>query len=112
MSMPTSLRAYADCQELWEKAKADPKGARACLGTQDAALVMRQRMHQMRSLDRKANAETYIEDHPMHGVSVYDELQISLKMDETNEWWLYIEPRTAKILQVDGLSELDEEAAE
>lgn len=105
MSLPASIRAYPDCAELFELAAKDPKGARACLGTRDAAIHMRTRMHYFRSLDRQANAEVYPQGDPMHGVSLYDELVVQLKQDNANEWWLYVEPRGSKILAMEGLSD-------
>jgi hypothetical protein len=106
MAMPNSLRAYEDCRRLYESAQADPKGARACLGTYEACVNMRTRMHYFRKLDRKANADTYPTDHPMHGVSVFDEYVVTIIMDEDAKYWLYVQPRDAKILMIEGLSEV------
>lgn len=108
MSMPTSLRAYKDCEELYSRAAADPKGARACLGTYEAAIQMRTRMHYFRKLDREANLTVYPQGHPMHGESAYDEFVVQIIRDEDGEFWLYITPRSARILAIEGLSELDE----
>lgn len=106
MSLPNSLRAYEDCRTLFDAAMADPKGARANLGTNDTCLNMRTRMHYFRTLDRKANAETYPVGHPMHGVSTYDDLVIQIFPDEDDEYWLYVSKRSAKILAIEGLSEV------
>jgi hypothetical protein len=106
MAMPTSLRAYSDCQELYEAAARDPKGARACLGTYEAAIGMRTRMHYFRKLDREANAETYDSGHPMHGVSTFDEYVVQIQSDTAGEFWLYIRPLSAKILAIEGLSDV------
>lgn len=108
MSLPNSLRAYADCLALYDAAIADPKGARACLGTQEACINMRTRMHYYRKLDRDANADLYKPGEPMHGVSVYDDYVLQILRDEDNQFWLYIQPRSAKILHVEGLSEVAE----
>ena len=88
MSLPTSLRSYIDCQKVFEAAVADPKGARVCLGTYDACINMRSRMHYFRKLDRNANADTYPEGHPMHGVSAYDDFVIQIRPDTAGEFWL------------------------
>ena len=106
MSLPTSLRAYEDCKALYEAALADPKGARACLGTYDACIHMRSRMHYYRKLDREANASIYELGHPMHATSVYDDFVIQILRDEDGEFWLYMQPRSAKILRIEGLSEV------
>jgi hypothetical protein len=108
MSLPTSLRAYTDCQDLYEKATLDKLGVRVCLGTYEACINMRSRMHYFRKLDRDANAETYPSGHPMHGVSPFDDFVIQIKSDTNDEFWLYIQNRNAKILAVEGLSTIDD----
>lgn len=105
MSQINSLRAYTDCEKLFAAALADPKGARAMLNTQDACINMRTRMHYYRSLDRNANAKTYPEDHPQHGVSIYDPYIVQMFPDEDGKWWLYVTPRDANLLTIEGLSE-------
>jgi hypothetical protein len=112
MSMPTSLRAYLDCENLYAAAAADPSGARACLGTESAAIQMRTRMHYFRKLDREANQTTYPPGDPMHGQSIYDEYVVQIKDDSEGEWWLYITPRSARILAIQGLSEIEGEGEE
>jgi hypothetical protein len=67
---------------------------------------MRTRMHYFRKLDRAANSDTYPSDHPMHGVSVFDEYVVTIIKDEDNQFWLYVQPRDAKILHVEGLSDV------
>ena len=106
MSLPTSLRAYEDCQNLYDAATADPKGARACLGTYDACINMRTRMHYLRKLDRDANQKTYPEGHPSHGTSAYDDFFIQIMPDEDGLYWLYIQRRSASILYIEGLSDV------
>ena len=103
MSLPTSLRAYEDCRALYDAAVADPKGARACLGTYESCINMRTRMHYLRKLDREANAETYPADHPMHGTSTYDDFFIQIHKDEDGEFWIYIQRRQVPVIE--GLSD-------
>jgi hypothetical protein len=109
MSLPTSLRAYIDCQKVYDAATEDPKGARVCLGTYEACINMRSRMHYFRKLDRRANAETYTDpQHPMHNVSRYDDFVIQIQQDTAGEFWLYVQNRDAKILAIEGLSQVDD----
>ena len=108
MSLPNSLRAYEDCRALYDAATADAKGARACLGTQESCINMRTRMHYFRKLDRNANEDTYPEGHPMHGVSAYDDFVIQIRPDTAGEFWLYVQNRNAKILAIEGLSQVDD----
>jgi len=104
MSQINSLRAYTDCQKLFEAALADPKGARALIGSQEQCMNMRTRMHYFRRLDREANAKTYPEDHPNHGTSVYDPFVVRLLPDQDDNWWVYVQPRAADDMVIEGLS--------
>jgi hypothetical protein len=106
MSLPQSLGSYRDCQDLFEKATADPKGIRVCLSTYEACFQRRQRMHYFRNLDRRANAEMYPAGHPMHGTSAYDDFILQIIKDTTGLFWLYITPRSGQILHIEGLSEV------
>lgn len=109
MSLPNSLRAYGDCADLFAAAAIDSKGARACVGTWEAGINLRTRMHYFRKLDRLANEKTYPADHPNHGQSAYDEYVIPAPIrDEDGQYWLYVEPRRGKILAIEGLSEVGE----
>jgi len=105
VSQINSLRAYTDCQKLFEAAINDPKGARALIGTWEQCTNMRTRMHYFRKLDREANAKTYPADHPDHGTSVYDPFVVRLLPDEDGNWWVYVEPRASDDMIIEGLSE-------
>lgn len=106
MSQINSLRAYTDCEKLYQAALADPKGARCRIGTQEACINMRTRMHYFRKLDREANADTYPKGHGLHGTSIYDPYVVRLIRDEDNEWWVYVEPRDSDSMIIEGLSEV------
>ena len=106
MSLPTTLGAYRDCEEIFQRAAADRSGARVQVESYNAAVVLRTRLHYFRKLDRAANAETYPTGHPLHGMSAYDDFFVSMYPDEDREhFWLYIEPRSKKILAIEGLSD-------
>lgn len=107
MSLPNSLRAYDDCVALYERAMADPKGARARLGTYEACMNMRTRMHYYRNLDREANGQTYAVGDPMHRSSAYDPLVCQIVKDEDGMFWLYVTKRTVPDI-VEGLSEIED----
>lgn len=108
MSQINSLRAYDDCKAVFESALLDPRGARARIGDQGMALNMRTRMHYFRNLDRNANTQTYPEGHPNHGTSVYDPYVVRLIPDEDGAWWVYVQPRGATDMIIEGLSEVDD----
>lgn len=107
MSLPTSLGAYRDCAALYESATADAKGIRACLGSYEAAVQMRTRLHYFRTLDREANATTYPKGHHLHGQTIYDDFIIQLREDYDGEWWVYITARSSKVLAIQSLSEIE-----
>lgn len=107
MSLPNSLRAYDDCVALYERAMADPKGARARLGTYGACKHMQTRMHYYRDLDRSANAVTYPLGDPMHRTSAYDGLVIQIIPDEDKQYWLYISKRAVPDI-IEGLSDVED----
>lgn len=107
MSQINSLLAYEDCKRLFDAALADPKGARVRLGLWETCMNFRTRMHYFRNLDRKANAQTYPPGHAMHGTSVYDPYVVRNPIrDEDGEWWLYVEPRRATEMLIEGLSDI------
>lgn len=106
MSLPTTLGAYKECETAFERAAADPAGARLQVADYNAAVGLRTRLHYFRKLDRAANAQMYPSGHPQHGQSIYDDFSVSIYPDEDGErYWLYIEPRSKKILAIEGLSE-------
>jgi len=106
MSLPTTLGAYKECEAIFERAAADSGGARVQVESYGAAVGLRTRLHYFRKLDREANAKTYPADHPQHGQSIYDDFSVAIYPDEGREhYWLYIEPRSKKILAIEGLSE-------
>ena len=107
MSQINSLRAYTDCKELFDAAMADPKGARAQVGDQGAAMNMRTRLHYFRRLDREANEKIYPVDNPMHGTSIYDTFVVRMYMDTEDQWWIYVEPRGTGLV-IEGLSDTPE----
>lgn len=108
MSQINSILAYDDCQRVFDAALADLKGARVCLGTQEACFNMRTRMHYFRHLDRKANKSTYPEGHVLHGTSRYDPYVVRDPIrDEDGQWWLYVEPRSSTQMIIEGLSEIE-----
>lgn len=106
MSLPNSLRAYDDCKALFDAALADPKGARCRKDTYDECMRLRTRMHYYRTLDRKANCDTYPSGHAMHGTSAFDPFICQILRGEDGDWFLYVNPITSDSLEIEGLSEV------
>lgn len=107
MTLPTSLKAYPDCEALWDAALADKAGARARVRSYDAAVNLRSRMHYYRNLIRRQNTTIYPPEAPLHGTSAYDHLFIQMFPDEDDRavFWLYVTPRDANELLIEGLSD-------
>lgn len=78
MGFATSPLSYADVRGVLDKALAAPKGIQIDCGTYGHAVQLRARLNKAREIDRHTNAKTYPDDHPMHGLSHYDSLRISL----------------------------------
>lgn len=91
MSLPIQPAAYNDCYAIWEAAASTRGGGRTPAGTYAQALYLRQRMHQARSLLRDQSRRAYPKDHPLWNTSTYDEYKIVLKVDDENDYWLYVE---------------------
>lgn len=100
MSLPTSLLAYADCIEAFDKCLEAASGMiRLKMPDYGAANFFRMRLHNARSLDRRRNREIYSAqpDHPMFGCSPYD--PITAKVRHTDDsWWVYL-----KKISIDGI---------
>ena len=104
MSLPTTLGAYRECEDIFQKALAAPKGVRVQVDSREGAVNLRTRLHYYRTLDRDANARTYPPDHPNHGQSLYDDFVVQIYPDEDGDrYWLYVQPRSAKILVIETI---------
>ena len=87
MSLPKSPLAYADCQEFLDLAMGDAQGARRFIGADyQPASYFRFRCLNYRVLDREANARLYPEGHKMHGMSIYDNLYLTIEQDTENNF--------------------------
>lgn len=108
MSTSTSRLSFQDCFDLLDQAIADPKGVRVKFAENGDAWQFRLRIHAARKLDRKANAETYAEDHAMYGRSAYDVITARIITD-SNGIWLYLKKLDIKDLQVESLSDIKDD---
>jgi hypothetical protein len=94
-----------------EKALEDQKGIRIKYATEQDAWLYRLRLHNARKIDRKDNQENYEVGHGMHGRSIYDQLIMRLRpvLNGNGAYWLRIEKLTIDGLEIENLSEADEE---
>ena len=107
MALPDNISAYDDCFDLFDRACADPKGARALIGSFEQAKRYQMRMNTARALQRKESKRIYKPDELAYGKSEYDYLKVTTRFDNEEQWWVYVEPHREDVLLVQGLSELD-----
>lgn len=110
MTLSTSLLAFQDCLELYDKALADDRGARMAVPDLNAAHRLRSRLHQARVLDRKQNAMAYTPGEPMHGRSVYDEITVRI-MGGGGRVYVYLEKIKLSEAEIESLSEVEDDVA-
>lgn len=110
MTIPSNRMSYQDVYEKYDLAREDPKGIRIPFATRGEAQFYQMRLHTARSIDRRENAKMYNEDHPLHGQSAYDTLQVRIRQGEDGTYFVYIEPKDKYIEGVEMLSEVEGEA--
>src|SRR5262245_5120458 len=91
MSLTNSRLAYKREFDLMEGAMKERKGTRTLAGAYGDAMNLRLRMNKARALDRRLNALAFPEGHVLHGGSEFDELIFTIREDETEQWWVYLE---------------------
>lgn len=79
MPYANSLQAYPDVRQLFDQALESDKGLRLTFASENEATTSAGRFNAFRVRDRKENAKIYPADHPMHGNSVYDGLQVQVR---------------------------------
>lgn len=107
MALSDQIANYADCEDLYTKAKADPIGARALFTTRAQANYFRLRMNHYRILLRREAARLYDKTHPLHGKSDYDEFLCQIKQGEDDCIWVYITRYNTEIIDIEPLSEVE-----
>jgi hypothetical protein len=78
MPLSNSPMAYTDIRTAMDRALQSDKGIRVKIGEAGKAIHFRQKCYKLRLLDRKNSLNIYPKDHPMHGVSAYDSLVITV----------------------------------
>ncbi len=103
MALPNQIGAYEDCLELYEKAAANPKGARRYIGPSNIAKQYQLRMHQARSLLRKEAKRMYPKDDTRYDKSEYDHLKVTIREDTEGDWWAYVEPHGLVVGEIEEI---------
>lgn len=111
MSLPQTRLAYTTEYEAFDKALADEKGIRIKVDDRPSAETLRSRLHFARQLDRRDNTQLYDEDDVMHGRSPYDILIVRIREDTEKCWWVYIKKASMEHLEVESLSEVENDTA-
>lgn len=83
MTTSTSRAAYGPYYELLERALNTERGLRIRVASVGQANQLRVKLHTARALDRDLSRETYELGDPKCGVSVYDNLVVRTKGDDT-----------------------------
>jgi hypothetical protein len=109
MTLPVTRKAYEDSFDVLDKALEDPKGIRIPFDTSAEATTYRMRLNNARKVDRNHNARIYEPGDPMHGESVYDTLQFTIRIGDDGTHFVYIEPRSKHIAEVESLTEIESE---
>lgn len=78
MTMPKSIDAYKECDDIFERALNSPKGFFVIFADERSAIQFRIKMNVYRDKLRKKNRGIYPEDHPQHGTSPYDAYKIAI----------------------------------
>lgn len=106
MVASTSRLSYSAEYDLLDQAIADGKGIKIKFTDLGEAMHFRSRVHTARTIDRRDNAETYGEEHPLYGRSVYDEVICKIRQ-EGEGYVLIMEISTARKFDVESLKEGD-----
>ena len=90
MPLPFNRSAFGDCFALFDQAVASPRGVQRLFDDPGAAAAFRMRLYQARALDRKNNRLIYSAqpDHPMYGVSEFEQITIRIIEDPSRGKWL------------------------
>jgi hypothetical protein len=110
MSLSTSLLAYQDIIEAFQKALEDPKGIRLPFDYKSDAERWRTRAHMARKLDRSDNKQLHKPGDPLYAKSAYDILMISIKEGDDGTWFAYLEPynKFTPLAEAESLSDLED----
>lgn len=75
--MPSNSHlSYDDVREALDAALASDKGIRIRESTPARLISLRQRIHKLKSLERKRSRQLYPPGDPKHGTSIYDKLSV------------------------------------
>ena len=96
--------AFDDLREVFDKAMEAQRGLRVVCKSRSEAVITRSRLNYLRKMDRKENAITYQNDHPLYMRSVWDKLVLRIPAKGTpEEAVIYIEKRSSDNLVLEEI---------
>jgi len=115
MGISTDRQAYADCYGYFDRALETTQGIQKWFPAYPPAAVLRARLNQARTLDKRLNRTLHPPEDPMHGSSVYAQIRVRIFPAEDGGWWLQLLKVSADAIDNDdGWEEIgkDDEPAE
>jgi hypothetical protein len=107
MSLSTSRLAYTACYEAYDRAMASDRGIRLHFPNFSAANYYRMRCHMARKIDRRENKAIHPDpQHPLHGTSQYDALQLTIERVD-GEFYLYFRKQVYLPSAIEDLDSLE-----
>jgi hypothetical protein len=88
MPLPTDPLYYTDCYDLYQRALKAPAGVQKVCESKESAETFRHRLHKARVINRAHNARAFTKDNPMHNVSEYYKITITIVEDKKRGKWL------------------------
>ena len=110
MTTSQSRLSYPDCEAFLQRASEDAKGMRLPFPVEGAARQFLLRLNTFRKICRKDNMKIHPDpDHPLHGRSEYDPLELKVRgPDAEGEWWVYASRYLPNEGIMESLSELED----
>lgn len=79
MPQAKNIAAFEDLRPHFNQALQSPNGIRIRTASKGAAISMRARFYTLRKLEREASVNLYEPEHPLRGLSPYENLSISIE---------------------------------
>jgi hypothetical protein len=79
MPQAKNIAAFEDLRPHYNRALQSPNGIRIRCASSGAAVSMRARFYTLRKLEREASVDLFPPEHPLRGLSPYENLSISIE---------------------------------
>lgn len=106
MSLPTTIGAYNDCLDVFERALESKRGTRVSFNTEPEANIFQMRMCTARALRRDESRRMYPREDPRYNRTAFDHFVVRRPVSDTEDkWWVYIEPHSSNIIAIEDIEE-------